>query len=68
MLEIKEQQMWKEIYLKYLNRYIENGECRGCEAAQASENAHKAVEQYLSMKRAGATVETGETVIGGFIM
>lgn len=47
-----EMDMWSEIYLKYLYRYIEDGEWKGCQAYQASEDADSAMGFILAKTKA----------------
>ena len=40
--------MFEDIYLRYLNRYIDNGEWRGCEERIAAGRANDALDQFMA--------------------
>tara|TARA_R110002124_G_scaffold73205_1_gene196300 strand:- start:13 stop:207 length:195 start_codon:yes stop_codon:yes gene_type:complete len=50
-LSYDEINMWNEIYLKYLYRYIEDGEWKGCQAYQASGDADSAMGFILAKNK-----------------
>ena len=43
--------MWNEIYLKNLYRYIEDGAWKGCQASKASEDADDAMKFILEKNK-----------------
>jgi hypothetical protein len=47
-----EMDLWSEIYLKYLYRYIEDGAWKGCQAYQASGDADSAMGFILAKTKA----------------